>query len=360
MDFLTAILFITGFVLLIVGAESLVRGASRLAVAAGISPLVVGLTVVAYGTSAPELAVTVQSTYNAQPDLAIGNVVGSNISNVLLVLGVSALVSPLVVSRQLVRFSLPIMLLAALALPLMGLDGNISRVDGLILVLGAILYTTYTVRRSRASTFESNSELMPDRSPARQMAMQLGLIVVGLALLLLGANWLVNGAVAAAEALGVSKLIIGLTVVAVGTSLPEVATSVVAGFQGQRDIAVGNVVGSNVFNILLVLGLTAIVSPDGVRVSQPAMRFDIPIMLGVSVTCLPVFFTGYLIRRWEGAMFLAYYAAYTLFLYLQATRHEALSPFSTVMLGFLIPLTAVTLIGLAWRAFHLERKLKPD
>jgi len=174
-------------------------------------------------------------------------------------------------------------------------------------------------------------------------------------LLVLGSRWLVNGAVQVATLLGVSQLVIGLTVVAVGTSLPEIATSVLASLRGERDIAVGNVVGSNLFNILSVLGISAMVAPSGIPVARAALTFDIPVMIAVAVACLPIFFTGHLIARWEGAVFLAYYMIYTLYLVLNSTNHDALPAFSSAMLLFILPITAVTLGILAARAWGRER-----
>ncbi len=359
MDATTLVLFILGFFLLIGGAEFLVRGASALAIAVGISPLVVGLTVVAYGTSAPELAVTINATYNGQSDLALGNVVGSNIANILLVLGIGASVGALVVRTQLVRQEIPLMIGASLLVLLFGLDGRIGRIDGIIFTAGAVAYTVYVVRKSRReikaleSTYADAFQAEQERAKGTgKMAMQLGMIALGLFLLVTGADWLIDGAVAIAEIFGVSKLVIGLTIVAVGTSLPEIATSVMASLKNQRDIAVGNAVGSNLFNILLVLGLTALVSPEGVLVNRTALTFDIPVMIAVAVAALPIFFTDYRIDRWEGFLFLGYYAAYTTYLVLNATRHGLVDEFQLAMIYFVIPITAIMLIGLTVKAFR--------
>jgi len=348
MDLLTFILFAFGFVLLIAGAEVLVRGASRLAVAAGIAPLVVGLTVVAYGTSAPELAVTIQASFAGQADIAIGNVVGSNISNILLVLGISAAVAPLGISQQLVRADIPIMIGLSVLLLLMSLDGIISRFDGIFLFSGAIIYTIVVIWQSRKKMANVEPE-GPEFERPQKLWLQFVYIIVGLALLVLGARWLVNGAVAMARLLGVNELIVGLTVVAVGTSLPEIATSIVAGFRGQRSIAVGNAVGSNIFNILLVLGLCSIVAPNGVPVAASAVNFDIPVMIAVAGASLPIAFIGYKIVRWEGFMFLGYYIAYSVFLYLNATQHNALDTFNWVMISFVLPITLLTVVVLLIR-----------
>ncbi|HSJ23615.1 MAG TPA: calcium/sodium antiporter [Longimicrobiales bacterium] len=344
---LTLVLFIAGIVLLISGAELLVRGASRLAVAVGITPLVVGLTVVAFGTGSPELAVGIQAGAAGQADITIGNVVGSNIFNVLLILGISATVAPLVVSQQLVRLDVPIMIIVSVAFLLMSLDGVVDRGDGAVLVTASVLYTYMLVRISRRETAAVHAEYegaygsAPSRDQGRWPVHAL-LVLLGLALLVVGSRWLVDGAVSIAGALGVSELIIGLTIIAAGTSLPEVATSIVAGLRGERDIAVGNVVGSNLFNILVVVGVTAAVTPGGLRVAPAAINFDMPVMIAASVLCLPIFFVRYRIGRWEGALFLSYYIFYTLYLILAASQHDALPAFSAIMSRIVIPLTVGT------------------
>jgi len=339
---------IAGLILLVGGAEIFVRGASRLAHALGISPLVIGLTVVAFGTSAPEVAVSLQSALSGSADLALGNVLGSNICNVLLILGLSATVAPLVVAHQLVRLDVPVMIAVALLVPLLGADGRMGAIDGSLLLAGALAYTGFLViqsRRENVSTpLSSESAGARSATPRREWASQLAMIAAGLALLVLGSRWLVTGAVSVAQAFAVSELVIGLTVVAVGTSLPELATSVIATLRGHRDIAVGNVVGSNIFNVLLVLGAASFLAPDGIPVAAAALRFDIPVMIAVSVACLPIFFTGFRISRWEGLLFLGYYIAYVTYLLLASAEHETLPLFSSVMAIFVVPLTVITLL----------------
>jgi cation:H+ antiporter len=352
-----AILLLAGFVLLIGGAELLVRGASQLATDFGISPLVVGLTVVAFGTSTPELAVSVLSAHSGQAGIALGNVVGSNICNVLLILGLSALVAPLVVSRQVVRLEVPIMIGISLLLTFFALDGAIGRWEGGLLFAGIIVYTVWTVRRSwRELREQVPPEVAPPTGGRSGRGAQILQILGGLVLLGIGSKWLVDGAVSVATFFGVSDLVIGLTVVAVGTSLPELATSVLASLRGQRDIAVGNVVGSNIFNILSVLGLTAALAPEGVPVPQSALTFDLPVMLAVAVACLPIFLTGHRIARWEGGLFFVYYLAYTLFIVLTAMQHHGLSMLTQAMTGFVIPLTLVTLAVSLWRGLKQKSR----
>ncbi|NTU79458.1 MAG: calcium/sodium antiporter [Chloroflexales bacterium] len=352
----TMLLFGAGIVLLIWGADLLVRGAAHLAAAAGISPLIIGLTVVAMGTSAPELAVSLQAALNGQAALTLGNVVGSNIANILLILGLVALVAPLLVAPRLLQREVPAMIAVSFLLWLLAADGAISRLDGAVLVtlLGAFLAATiWGARREQDPSLES--AVRPDRS-AWGLVRNVGLVIGGLILLVAGAQWLVDGAVVFARALGVSELIIGLTIVAVGTSLPEIATSVLASLRGERDIAVGNVVGSNILNLLAVLGLTALIAPEPIAVPTSALAFDLPVLVAAAVACLPIFFNGKLIARWEGGLFLGYYVAYTIYLILATTRHSALPLFSAAMLFFAIPLTVVTIAVVTVRGLHASRQ----
>jgi cation:H+ antiporter len=358
MDLSVLGLFILGLVLLVAGAVLLVRGASKLALSLGISPLVVGLTVVAFGTSSPELAVSVQSALSGRVDIALGNVVGSNILNVLLILGATALITPLLVHRQLIRQGVPAMIGISLLLWALAADGGLGRWDGLLLVSLLAGYTVLTVRQSRRETAAVGAPPIPDKTTGwdRHWGVQVLLILVGLALLVLGSDGLVRAAVTLARQLGVSDLIVGLTIVAAGTSLPEVATSIIAAVHGERDIAVGNVVGSNFFNILGVLGISASLAPADLVVAPSMLAFDLPLMAAVAVACLPIFFTDHLIARWEGALFLAYYAAYLAYMILDASEHDAQVGFSMVMIGFVLPLTAITMIVLAWRHWRVVQE----
>jgi cation:H+ antiporter len=349
-------LLIAGLVVLVIGAEMLVRGASRLALRFGISPLVIGLTVVAFGTSAPELAVSVRSGLGGQADLALGNVVGSNIFNALAVLGLSALIAPLTVQQQLVRFEVPLVLGLSVLVLVMALDGRIGPFDGLLLTLGIVAYTVFVIRQARREGAAVQDEYAKEfghvaAGPLSRLPVQIALIVAGLGLLVLGASWLVDGAVSIARELEISEAVIGLTIVAAGTGLPELATSVVAAIRGERDIAVGNVVGSSVMNLLGILGVAALATPGGLSVAEGLVYFDIPVMIAVAFACLPIFSSGQRIARWEGGLFLAYYAAYLTYLVLAATEHDALRGFGSTMLGFVLPLTGVTLLVL-WAQQH--------
>ncbi len=313
----------------------------------------VGLTVVAFGTSAPELAVSTGAVLDGKGGLGVGNAVGSNIFNVLFILGAAALITPLAVRLQVIRQEAPIMIGSALLLIVIGLDGELGLFDGALLLGLLVAYTVYLVRQSRAdagSAGECDDELQPAAPGQRDATLpaQIGLIAGGLALLVAGSEALVHAAVVFARALGLSEVIIGLTIVAAGTSLPEVAASIAASLKGERDIAVGNVVGSCVFNILGVVGLGALaaVLGTGAALAMPpdVARFDLWVMLAALVACLPVFPTGREIARWEGAQFLACYAACTAHLVFAAKRHDGAQALGDALIGFVAPLTIVTLV----------------
>jgi cation:H+ antiporter len=317
---------------------------------------VVGLTIVAFGTSSPELAVAIGAALRGEPDFVTGNIIGSNIYNVLLVLGVSALIVPLVVQRKLVQWDVPAMIGASLALFVFAADGSLSRIEGIVLMLALAGYLGATVfwsRRQGSDGDEFDVEYHARSLSASGVLLNVVLLAGGLALLVIGADRLVDGAVEIAESLGVDRLVIGLTIVALGTSTPELATSVIAAIRGEREIAVGNIVGSNIMNILAIAGFTMIVAPDGVPVADAILRLDLPVMLAVAIACLPIFFRGHRIERWEGAVFVGYALAYTAYLVLDATGHRAIGPFSAVMLFFVIPLTVLTFAIVTVR--HLRR-----
>jgi len=362
------LLFVVGLAFLIVGAEALVRGASRLAAVLGISPLVIGLTVVAFGTSSPELAVSVKSAFSGQTSIAVGNVVGSNIFNVLFILGLSAMIVPLAVSQQLVRLDVPLMIALSILVLVLSLDENLSRLNGLLLVAILVAYFWFLIyqgRRQSTGPTEENSrgtgtEAPPKTSRESDRVKDLSLVAGGLALLVLGSRWLVDSAVDFARYLGVSELVVGLTIVAAGTSLPEVVTSVIAAMRGERDIAVGNVVGSNLFNIMGVLGITSVIAPAGMKISPAVIGFDLPVMIAVTLACLPMFFTRGVISRQEGALLLGYYLAYTLYVVLAASQHDGLPGISVAMLCFVIPLTALFLVITALREIRRRKTASPE
>jgi cation:H+ antiporter len=358
MNMLMLVYLVIGLVLLVGGAEILVKSASKLAATVGIPPLIIGLTVVAFGTSAPELAVSINASLSGQADISLGNVVGSNICNVLFILGLSALISPLIVAQQIIRLDVPIMIGVSALVMLFGLDGVISRSDGVILFIGGIAYTVFLLYQSRLEKdpgVQSEYAQFGERTiSAKETGLSVALFVVGIVMLVAGSQLLVDSAVKIAEFLGASPLIIGLTVIAFGTSLPELATSVTASIRGERDIAVGNVIGSNIFNILVVLGLSGAISNTGVTVSASATAFDIPVMIAVAAMCLPICFTNSEISRREGALLMVYYFLYVGYMIANATNPNSLW---AGWIGIVVvPLTLLMLALLSWRTWTTVKK----
>ncbi len=298
-----------GLALLAVGAEGLVRGSTSLALRLGVTPLVVGLTVVAFGTGSPELFVSVEAASRGDSGIALGNVVGSNISNVALILGAAALARPMRVRSTLIRREMPLMIGVTLLLCLLLWDGVLSRLDGLLLVAGSAAYTAFayvSARRDRSAEVAAEFDAgMKERG--RPAWLDTTFVVAGFVALLVGAKLLLGGATVVAESFGISQVVIGLTVVAVGTSLPELATSVVAAARGEADVAFGNVIGSNILNILCILGVAALIRPFEVQGLRP---LDVGALIGSAVLLLPLMWRGSVLNRWEGALLLAGYGAY--------------------------------------------------
>ncbi|MGI2261076.1 calcium/sodium antiporter [Shewanella sp. GXUN23E] len=307
---MTMLAIVGGFIILTVGAESLVRGASAVALRLGITPLVIGLTIVAFGTSAPELAVSLKSALAGNSGIALGNVIGSNIANIGLILALTALIRPIQVQSQMVKRDIPLMIIASLVFWFMLFDGELGFVDGLILVIALLSYLTFSYMSSK----NSDEELDVDTTP-QHPALSALFIIAGIAMLIGGGVLFVDGAVELAKAFGVSEVVIGLTIVAIGTSMPELVTSVVAAMKGESDIAIGNVVGSNLFNILGILGITALVQPVS---SAGLENFDFTVMLALAVVLLPFAWTGLRIGRREGAVMLAAYLGYIGYLVVNA------------------------------------------
>lgn len=347
---MTVLLLIAGLIALVAGAEALVRGASKLAISFGVSPLVVGLTVVAFGTSAPEAAVSVGAVVGGTTDLAIGNVIGSNIFNILMILGLSALVKPLLVHAQIVRQELPVMIGASLLLALFVLDGRLQVAESALLLSGLVIYTVFLVVQSRRASKKTKAEFAEVLEPEvestwdRHWSVQVLLVFAGLGLLVLGSDLLVDAAVTIAKSLGVSDLVIGLTIVAAGTSLPEVATSVLAAVRGQRDIAVGNVIGSNTFNILLCLGAAGVASPEGLGVGPHVLALDLWVMLGVAALTIPLFITGFVVTRMNALLLVVSYVAYTAYLVLDAQSNPAAAQLGEALIRYAIPAMLILLI----------------
>ncbi len=309
-----AIYIIGGSLGLFIGAEVLVRGASSLAIRLGISPLVVGLTVVAFATSSPELVVSIKAAIEGNPGIVVGNVVGSNICNIALILGVAAMISPMSIKTQVIKREIPIMIIVSVILLLILLDDTITRVEGVFLVIGIITYIIlgykYSMKeRNNKEVIKEFEEIIP-KSPYK-VWQSLVFILVGLGLLVFGSNLFVDGAVSIAEKFGVSQAVIGLTIVALGTSLPELTTSIVASFKNENDIAIGNAVGSNVFNILSILGISSLISP----ISNTGITMvDLSIMMFFTILILPLSKTKFTLRRWEGSLLFCGYIAYMIYL----------------------------------------------
>ncbi|MFH5883165.1 calcium/sodium antiporter [Halalkalibaculum sp. DA3122] len=352
---LTYFLFIIGLVFLLAGAQWLVDSSTGIAARYEISPLFVGVVIVAFATSAPEVAVSLGAALGGEASLALGNVVGSNIVNVLLILGVTAVIAPIAIRRRIVLLDIPILIVLSLLVYLLSLDGVLQLWEGGLLLTLFAGFLVFQIKQIQRDSMPEPAEAEPPvQREVRPLPIQIGLFVTGLGTLILGARWMVGSAVEIALAWGMSELIIGLTVISVGTSLPEIATSVIAALKGEQDLSVGNVVGSNIFNLLLVLGLSVVLS-GGFAVSPAAVALDIPFMVAVSIACLPIFFTGHRIARWEGGVFLFYYAAYLVYLFLDTTGHELLPRFNTVMIWFVVPITLLTLGILVTRSLYLKR-----
>lgn len=319
--------FVAGLALLVVGAEIMVRGGAEVAVRLGISPIVIGLTVVSIGTSMPELAVGVVAAGEGSGALAVGNIAGTNVVNVLLILGLSALLVPLALQTRTIRFELPMMAAAALLLWALAADGVLSRLDGAVLTACAVGYTVVVIRsarrESRAVVDEFSAELITEfaTEPAgavtatgHRTALHTLMMVGGIAVVVLGADRLVDGAVGMARAFGVSDALIGLTVVAIGTSAPELVTTVMSTIRGDRDIAIGNLIGSSIYNILLILGVTCLVPAHGLALPSSLVNVDLPVMAAVSLACIPIFVSGRRVSRGEGAAMVSAYLVYLTFL----------------------------------------------
>ena len=307
----SALLIVGGLIGLLGGAELLVRGGTGLALRLGIAPIVVGVTVVSLGTSMPELAIGIDAARQGSAGLAVGNIVGTNLVNILLILGLSALIAPLALDTRTVRFDLPCMTAASLVLLLVALDGTLGTLDGVLLVLLGIGYTLAVLRTSRQETpgVQAEYQASDDVTRARPWLHVVSLLV-GIAVIVIGATLLVDGAVDAARALGVSDVIIGLTIIAIGTSAPELVTTIVSTLRGNRDIALGNLLGSSVYNIAIILGVTILVAPGAVEVPDEILSGDLLLMVGAAVACIPVFMSGRRITRIEGGVFVAAYVAY--------------------------------------------------
>lgn len=359
--------FLVGLAGLLIAGNLVVRGAAAIGHHIGLSPLVIGLTIVAAGTSAPELAVVAQSVAIDDPSLAVGSVIGSNIANVLLVLGCAATLGAIHVTSRVVRIDIPLMVGASVLFLLLALDNLLGRVDGAVMFALLVAFVAWSIRSARREArpngLESGQggrgdaaidtgEQSEDLRPGGPLTRSILELVAGIGLLAIAARFTVTGAEGIATSLGVPELIVGLTIVAIGTSAPEIVTTIVAAYHGQRDMAVGNAVGSNLFNILGVLGLSSLLAPNGIPIAPDALELDLPIMIAVAIACMPMFAQKRRLDRWEGWLFLAYYGAYLVFLVLDATGHRAKDPFTLVMVAFVIPLTALTVAVVFYRRWR--------
>jgi cation:H+ antiporter len=346
---MTILLFVVGLVALIGGAEIFLKGVDRFGLKWGISPIVMGLTVVAFATGAPELAISIQAATTGSADLVLGNIIGSNIANILLILGFAALVGRLNITRRIIRIDVPIVIGVSLLLFFLALDGGLSGTDGMILMGGLVAYSVFTfIQIRREDADEKMLEVFETDTTADELAdgawfyiKNLGLLAIGLALIVKGSDLMVDSAVTLARVLGISELVIGLTIVSIGTSLPEVATSVAAVRRNNSDLAVANVMGSNLYNILLTLGLTLIIAPGVLQVSEAALYLDLPFMVAVSIACIPIFLAGLDLTKTDGAIFLFYYVTYLTYLVMDAMGSTLTADLKFAMLWFVIPATII-------------------
>lgn len=348
---LAILLFFLGLVVLTVASEILVRGAARLAFTFGVSSLIIGLTVVSFATSSPEIVVSALSAYRGEADLAVGNIIGSNIFNLLFIVGFCALLQPIAIHKQLLRVDLPFMFISACVLYGFCWQGVVTPLNGLFLwgmLVGYCIWIVYHSKKQQDALtheFEQRAEAVEIGKKNHKIAKNVFYVFIGLVGLVFGANWTVEGAVKIARFLGVSELVIGLTIVSVGTSLPELATSLIAHMRGERDIAVGNAIGSTTFNLLAVMGTAAWMSSSGVPISETVLLVDYPIQLGVMLVCFPIFLSDLKVVRWEGMMFLLYYAMYIAYLILEASGSLYLETLKAAFVFGVIPLTLLIVIG---------------
>lgn len=339
---MSLLILVLGLGITSLGAESFVVGAAGLARSLRIPPVVIGLTVVSLGTSASEIAVALSAVATDHSTMAVGNIVGSNICNVLLILGIAALITPLRVADRLVRFDIPVMIAASVLVFGMVFDGRFDRFEGTISLILAGMYFAVLFRVRSVAT---SNELAESSPRINRRSVQAAMVLAGAFLLYLGARLVISGATDVARSMGASELVIGLTILAVGTSLPELAATISSLRRAETDLVVGNIVGSNVVNLLVVLGLTAITSDTPLWIPVSVTSFDFPILCVVAFACLPVFFTNYAIERWEGLVFLCYYVIYVAYLILDQSGHVGFALHRMAVLAFVGPLAVLTIVA---------------
>jgi cation:H+ antiporter len=355
-------MLVVGLAVLLLGGELLVRGASKIAAVLGMSNLMIGLTVVSFGTSAPELAVCLDAVFSGTPELALGNIVGSNIANVLLILGITACLYPIVVSKRIVWIEVPVMIGVSVLFIALVFDRELTKVDGIILLLSMVVFLAWQFWAERKRTSDDNGSDTdePDIELPRGKAKWLSsggsvlLVVIGVMMLWQGANWMVTAATELATMMGVSQLVIGLTIVAVGSSAPEIVTAILATKKGHPEMAVGGVVGSNIANLLVVGGVMATFS-DTIAIPSELLTFNIPIMLAAAVACLPVFITGHKIDRWEGATFATLFFVFTGYLILEP-RLPGMKAIEFSTLGIIIGALVFSTLVAVFLAKRRKRK----
>ena len=354
---MTVIFFLIGLAGLIIGAELFLKAVDRFGLKWGVPPLIMGLTVVAFATGAPELAISIKAAFNGNADLVLGNIIGSNIANILLILGITALISPITITRRVVRIDVPIVIITSIAVYFLAFDGELSTFDGIILLSGFIAYSYFTFIQIKDKT--NDDEMFEYELTSNELTKDtffyiknIGYLLVGLTMIVLGSNWMVDSAVIIARILGLSELVIGLTIISIGTSLPEVATSLSAARKGNADIAVANVLGSNLQNMLLTLGLTLVIVPHALAVSKDAITFDLPFMVTVSIACIPIFVAGFNLTRIDGLIFLFYYVSYMCYLILDTLNSLMVEPMHTAMTFSVVPATILYMI---WRIYKFRK-----
>jgi cation:H+ antiporter len=360
---ITIVLFVAGLAALIAGAELFLKAVDHFGLKWGVSPLIMGLTVVAFATGAPELAISIKAAASGSADLVLGNIVGSNIANILLILGITSLIAPINITKRVIRVDVPIVIAVSALVYILAFDGALTSLDGGILLMGLVgysIFTYFTIRKSRedneiSEVFEYGESVDELAKGAFFYVKNIGFLLTGLVLIVLGSNWMVESAVEIATVLGMSELVIGLTIVSIGTSLPEVATSLSAARKGKADIAVANVLGSNLYNVLLTLGLTLIIAPNILDVSADAIKLDLPFMVAVSIACIPIFVAGFNLTRTDGSLFLLYYGTYLTYLVLHAIGSPAAQ---TIELGMLYAVLPLTVIYMIWRIIRYRKSIK--
>ncbi|MAO64315.1 MAG: hypothetical protein CL666_04895 [Balneola sp.] len=348
---MTVLFFILGLVMLIAGAELFLKSVDKFGLAWSVSPVVMGLTVVAFATGAPELAISLQAAAEGKPDLVLGNILGSNIANILLILGIAGLVKPLKITNRIIKIDVPVVIGASVLLFVLAMDGSLTPRDGFIILAALVVYSLFVYRQIRKDRQvnrlknEENPSKLDEPVTAWFYTKYILILLIGLAFIVSGSRWMVDAAVEIAGVLGISELIIGLTIVSIGTSLPEVATSLSAVRHNDSDTAVANVMGSNLYNIFLTLGLTIVVAPGALSVSPDALKLDMPIMIAVALACLPLFWPGKQLGRIEAGGFLFYYIAYMAYLVLISIQHPLEQTMEWWMVWVIMPVTVVLIIA---------------